>query len=264
MHHDTDGIAPGLEHGVPLLHDVDFGTLRRAFAAGIRDFLRAPLFGLFFGGAAVLGGWAMWWVTQVTGQSYWLIFAAIGFPLVGPFAAVGLYEVSRRLEAGAPLDWGAILGVVARERTRQLPMLSAIIIIVFLFWFFIAHMIFALFLGMSTMTNVSTSYQIYLTREGLSMLAFGTAVGAGFAFVVYGLTVIAMPMLLDREVDFMSAMLASFQLTTANPVPMLAWAAAIAGTVFVAMLPAFLGLLIVLPVWGHASWHLYRAVTSEP
>ncbi|WP_208352012.1 DUF2189 domain-containing protein [Pseudaestuariivita rosea] len=246
--------------GVPDLGRVNMQTLRDALAHGWRDFKTAPLFGLFFASVYILGGLLMFWVTQITGQTYWLIFAAIGFPLIGPFAAVGLYEVSRRLEAGLPLQWASILGVVMYQRNRQLPWLCAIIIIIFLFWFFIAHMIFALFLGLSTMTNVSTSYEIYLTPNGLMMLAFGTAVGGAFALLIYAITVVALPLLLDREIDFVTAMITSFNVVMENPVPMLLWALIIALMTFAAMIPAFLGLFVILPLLGHATWHLYRSL----
>lgn len=246
--------------GVPELREVDFDVLKQALKRGWADMKHAPGFGFIFASAYVLIGLILAAVTWVSGQSYWLIFAAVGFPLVGPFAAVGLYEVSRRIEQGRPLDIYKIFGVIAQQSKRQLPSISAIIIFIFLFWFFLAHMIFALFLGLSTMTNVSSSYEVYLSANGMTMLAVGTLVGAAFALLLYMITVISMPLLLDREVDFVTAMITSFQTVLANPVPMLFWAALIAGATFLAMLPAFLGLYLVLPLFGHASWHLYDQI----
>ena len=137
------------------------------------------------------------------------------------------------------------------------------ILIVFLFWFFLGHTIFALFLGLSTMTNVMSSLDVYLTREGVTMLLFGGAVGAGFATVLYMISVLALPLLLDREVDFVTAMITSFQYVSARPVLLLGWGAFLAALVFLAMLPGFLGLLVALPVAGHASWHLYALAKAK-
>lgn len=246
--------------GVPEMGAVEMPMLGAALRRGWRDMKRAPGYALIFSGAYVCIGWLMAWITWWTGQSYWLIFAAVGFPLIGPFAAVGFYEVSHRLEQGLSLEPLEIFGVVVHQGRRQLPSLCAVIIVMFLFWFFLAHMIFALFLGFSTMTNVSSSYAIYLTQEGMSMLAVGTAVGAGFALLLYMITVIALPLLLDREVDFVTAMITSFQTVQNNAAPMLAWAVFIALATFLALLPAFLGLFVVLPLLGHASWHLYRQI----
>ncbi|WP_135505024.1 DUF2189 domain-containing protein [Roseovarius aestuariivivens] len=248
--------------GVPPMGAVTVEMIFRALRQGWRDMWRAPGYALVFSGVYVGIGWFMIWITWITGHTYWLTFAAVGFPLIGPFAAVGFYEVSHRLDQGRDLVPSEIFGVIAQQRKRQLPSICAVIVVMFLFWFFLAHMIFALFLGFSTMTNVSTSYEIYTTPEGLSMLTVGTGVGAAFALLLYMITVVSLPLLLDREVDFVTAMITSFQTVTGSPGPMLLWAVIVAGLTFLAMLPAFLGLFLVLPLLGHATWHLYREIVT--
>lgn len=243
--------------GAPPLARASFDMLRIALARGWADFRKAMTLDLVFAGVYVALGWVMIWITLATGKTYWLVFAAVGFPLIGPFAAVGFYDISRRIEQGRPVDAGAVMNVIFNQRSRQLPSICAVIVIIFLFWFFIAHMIFALFLGHSTMTNVSTSLDVYLTANGMMMLAVGTVIGAGFALLIFNITVIGLPMLLDREVDFVTSMIVSFQAVTHAPGPMLLWAVIVAGLTFVAMLPGFLGLFVVLPWLGHATWHLY-------
>ncbi len=237
---------------------LELSDLRESLTAGWRDFLRAPLYGLFFAGVYVAGGWLIMWAATTKGQIWWTLPAGAGFPILGPFVACGFYEISRRIETGQPLDWRGVLGVIFRQKDRQIPAMAAVVVVFFLFWNFLAHMIFALFLGNSTMTNVSSSLAIFATTEGLTMLAVGTVAGAVFAIVLFSFTVVGIPLLLDRDVDFVTAMITSVGLVRENPVVMLGWAALIAAALFVGLMPWFMGLFVVLPVLGHASWHLYR------
>ncbi|WP_234417084.1 DUF2189 domain-containing protein [Loktanella sp. Alg231-35] len=235
---------------------VTFADIGAVLRAGMQDFRRAPQFGLFFSAVYVVGGFAMLWLGA--GHVTWTLATSLGFPLVAPFAAAGLYEVSRRLEQGDPLEWRGVLGIVWQERTRQLPWLGALIVVYFLFWTFLAHMIFALFMGLSTMTNISQSYAVFLTPNGLTMIAVELGIGAVLAFLLFSLTVMSLPMVLDREVDFVTAMLTSLAAVRANLPVMLVWAALIAVLSVLALIPWFLGLIVVLPILGHATWHLYR------
>ncbi len=242
----------------PEINLVDASDLRASLAAGWQDFRRAPLLGAAFAAVFVLGGWLITWAMTTTGQIWWTLPASAGFPILGPFIACGFYEISRRLEAGEPLVASEVFGVIFRQKDRQIPAIAAVIVVYFLFWNFLSHMIFALFLGNAVMTNVSSSLAVFLSPQGLAMLGFGTLVGAAFATLLFCLTVVSLPMLLDREVDFVTAMLTSFALVRENPGVMLGWGMLIATSLFVAMLPGFLGLFLVLPLFGHASWHLYR------
>ncbi|ALI54665.1 DUF2189 domain-containing protein [Celeribacter marinus] len=241
---------------LPQVARLEFRDLRECLAAGWHDFRRAPQFGLFFSAVYVLIG--LGFVVFNAGTVLWTFAMSLGFPLFAPFAAVGLYEVSRRLERGGAMDWYKVLGIVKAEKDRQIPWMGAIIVIYVLFWSFLAHMIFALFMGISNLTNISSSYEAFLTPTGLSMIAVELGVGAVLAFVLFSLTVTSLPHLLDKEVDFVTAMILSFKVVTSNFVVMMSWAILVASLTLIAMAPLFLGLLIVLPVLGHATWHLYR------
>lgn len=202
-------------------------------------------------------------VTRATSHIFWLVLAVLGFPLVGALESAGFYEVSRRQSVGRSTRLRAVLPVVWAQRGGQLPWLATIIVITFLSWFFLVHMIFALFLGLSPMTNVTSGLDVYFTPEGLSILSFGSVVGAIFAVAVFSISILGMPMILDRDVDFMSAMLRSAAAVKGHPVTWLIWGAFIALLTLLAMVPFFLGLFIAMSLPGHATWHLYKAV-SDP
>lgn len=156
------------------------------------------------------------------------------------------------------------MGVVWNERRRQLPWAGVILALVFLFWSFFAHMTLALFLGVSRLSS-GIGFEAFLqSADGLLMLAVQVLVGAATAFLTFGLTVVALPLMVDKEIDFVSAMLISLQTVAQNKIVMGAWALMVAIALMLAMLPVFLGLLIVLPVLGHATWHLYRRALYHP
>ena len=247
---------------LPEIGQLSAEDLRAALLEGLNDYRRAPLFGLFFSAVYVIGGFLMVWLGA--GHVTWTLVTSLGFPLAAPFAAVGLYEVSRRLEQGEPLVWSQVLGVVWSERRRQIPWMGAIIVIYFLFWTFIAHMIFALFMGLGVMTNIPSSWEAFFTEAGIAMIIVEFIVGGVLAFLLFSMTVVSLPLLLEKEVDFVTAMLLSIQTVRANMFIMAIWALVIAVMTFTALVPWFLGLMIVLPVLGHATWHLYRRALHDP
>lgn len=261
-HSSTETSPPAQASARPEIATLQISDLTVSLRQGARDFLRAPLFGLFFSSFYTICGLGL---TAVGADVFtWTLVLALGFPLVAPFAAVGLYEVSRRLEAEIPLLWSEVLFVVWRERGRQIPWMGAILVIIFLFWSFFAHMSLALFLGKMTLVNVMSSSQLWETFNGMTLIAFEIATGGVVALVTFALTVVSLPLLLDREIDFVSAMLISFKTMRSNSVVLLVWAAFVGGCVLLAMLPWFVGLLVALPITGHATWHLYRRALVFP
>lgn len=245
----------------PEIAKMTFHELWSSLKAGLWDFRKAPQFGIFFSAFYVIAGAALWLISA--GTFLWTLALALGFPLVAPFAAVGLYEVSRRIEADEKLVWSEVLGVVWRERSRQLPWIGLVLALVFLFWSFFAHMTVALFLGVSNLGNLSLD-AFLATTDGKLLIAAQVAVGGLVAFLTFGLTAVSLPLLVDKEFDFITAMLISLRTVSRNRAVLGLWAAFIAVAVFLAMLPAFLGLFLVLPVLGHATWHIYRRALYHP
>ena len=248
---------------IPLPAVIGLDAIPAVLAAGWRDFRRAPAFGLLFAAFYVMGGLVLTAVATAAGQEWWLMPFVVGFPLIAPFAAVGLYEVSRRIESDRPLIWREVLAVVIAQKDRQVPSMAMVILLMFMFWVFVAHTIFALFMGVSALTNITSSPEVLFQGRGLVMLLIGTLVGASFAAVLFAITVVGLPMILDREVDLVTAMITSVRAVMMNKGVMLGWAVLIAALMFLAFLPLFLGLFVVLPVLGHASWHMYRELMPD-
>lgn len=241
---------------VTVASDLRVRDLRAALAAGWRDFTACPVYGLFFGAIYVVAGLFLYYALFNWGAVVWLIPAAAGFPLLAPFVAVGLYEVSRRRELGQPMSWSVVLGALRGRGDEQILSMGVIVFVAFGFWLMIAHGIFAVFMAESGIG--SESLALFTTTAGIMMLAVGTIVGAIMALAFFAITVMSLPMLVDREADFLTAIIVSLGTVRSNRFVMVTWAVWIAIGLFIAMLPLFLGLLVALPVFGHATWHLYR------
>ena len=238
-----------------------FADLKASLTSGLRDFLACQIYGLFFASIYVGGGLFAAYALFQWGSPTWLIPIAAGFPLIAPFIAVGLYEVSRRRELGLPMSWGAVLGALRGRGDEQILSMGIIVFVAFGFWLMVAHGIFAIFLAESGIG--SESMEIFQTNAGILMLVVGSFVGALMALGFYSITVMSLPMLVDKEVDFLTAIITSLAAIRCNKPVLIGWAIIISVLLFIAMIPAFLGMLIALPVLGHATWHLYRRAVSE-
>ena len=257
-----DNLTPQ-EANTPVVNKVTAGDITASLKAGFSDFLARPVmsgfFGLFYAVFGILMVWCLVWL----GQIWMIIPAAVGFPLVAPFAAAGLYEMSRRLQTGESFGWSEILTVMANQRKREMGWMAFVTLFIFWVWMYQVRLWLALILQNASFSDFGGFLNaVFFTPAGWAFLAVGTCIGAFLSAVLFTVTVIAMPMLLDRETDFVSAMLTSVRVVAQNPGVMLTWAAIISVTMLLSLVPAFLGLIFTLPILGHTTWHLYRRTVA--
>mgnify|MGYP002634754038 CR=1 FL=1 len=241
-----------------------FDDVKAALSAGLRDFAKRPLLSLFFGLVFALFGVFLIAGLLVFDQVWIVIAAGLGFPLVAPFLAAGLYEMSRRISRGEPFKASDIFLVVFSQQRREFGWMSLIVLFVFWVWAYQIRLILALTVhNTSVLSFERLASALFTTSEGLTFLFIGTIVGAVLATILYAITVIATPLLLDKDVDCVTAMISSVQSVLKSPVVMLSWGAIVGALTFLAIAPLFLGIVFIFPILGHTSWHLYARLIRE-
>lgn len=247
----------------PAVHRIGLADLRDALAKGLEDFghyrtdvlylcLIYPVVGLVLARAMV-------------GQDMIpLLFPlASGFALIGPFAAIGLYEMSRRREMGQPSSWGAAFDVLRTPRFGVILMVGAILAAIFVLWMFLAWVIYNNTLGPGEPESLGSFLgDVFGTSAGWTMIVVGCGIGFVFAVAAMAIGVVSFPLLLDRDVGADTAIWTSIRAVAANPIPMAAWGLIVAAGLVVGSIPLFVGLIVVMPVLGHATWHLYRKLVN--
>lgn len=259
MASEIDSTAEPHKPTMPKVNTITAEDIRAALRAGFDDFLAYPVISGFFGLFYALFGIGMVWCLVWLGWVWMVIPAAVAFPLFAPFAAAGLYEISRRRQRGESFTPPQILTVMANQRKREMGWMAFVTLFILWVWFYQARTVMVITLQYSSFSDLNGFLTtVFTTPEGWTFLMIGTGVGALLAAVLFSVTVVAMPMLLDRETNYVSAMITSVKVVRENPQVMLGWAAIITATMLLAMVPAFLGLIFVLPILGHTTWHLYQ------
>jgi uncharacterized membrane protein len=250
--------TPALQVRRITIHD-----LRDSLAMGLADLgaYRADI--LFIGLIYPLAG--LFLAQAAYGHSLLpLVFPlASGFVLIGPLAAVGLYEISLRREQGVEVRWTDVFGVLRSPAFGSMVLLGLVLTAIFLAWLGAAYGIYLATLGPQPPASAGAFIRdVFTTSAGWMMIVAGVGVGFLFAVASFAISVVSFPLLLDRHVGVGAAVATSVRAVIANPVPMAAWGLIVAGGLVLGSLPALVGLIIVMPVLGHATFHLYRKLVS--
>lgn len=229
---------------------------------GLRDFSAAPLYGLFFSGIYAIGGWLLILLLLYFDLPSLVYPLAAGFALIAPFIASGFYVVSKQLELNQTLSWGSVLSTVKSMFSRDLGWMALVTGFSLFMWMDIAALLSFGFMGFQLFSFSELRDLIFTTPAGWLFLLVGNTVGAMIAFCVFSYSVVSIPMLFDRDIDFVTAMITSVRFVLHNFKVMALWCFIIAFLIGVSFLSGLIGLLVVLPVLGHASWHLYRRAVA--
>lgn len=245
----------------PAVRKIHVADLRAALREGFDDFMQKPSHYVFLCLIYPIVGvlLALW----TSGNNLLPVLYPLmsGFALLGPLAAIGLYEISRRRELGLDTSWRHALEV---RRSRALPSIIAVgvwLFALFYLWLASAETLYQSLMGLSAPESLwGFLHRVFTTREGWMLILWGNAIGFVFALIALCTTVIAFPLLVDRDVGAAAAIATSMRAFATNPGPMLLWGLIVALALLIGSIPLFVGLAVVVPILGHATWHLYRRV----
>lgn len=247
----------------PNVNKIGLADLGRALRRGAEDFAALRTDVMFVVVAYPLIGLLIAGLAFNTALAPLLLPMSAGFAILGPIACIGLYEMSKRRAAGEDVTWAAAFSALSAKVLGPLLTMSGYLLALFTAWIFAADLIHEVTMGGIVSGGlVAFLTEVLTTSEGWTMLVVGTGVGFVFALIALVSTIVAAPMLVDRPVGLPVAVSTSLRVARANPIAVLAWGALVALLLAVGVATLFIGLIVVLPILGHATWHLYRASVS--
>ena len=245
------------------IRKIGFADIMEALRQGLDDFFAMPSHMIFLGLIYPIVGFILFRLAFGYDVLPLLYPLATGFALMGPLAAVGLYELSRRREQGRDTHWTHVFDVRRSPSVGAIAALGVLLMLIFLGWLATAQGIYQSFFGVLAPSSITDFIHDVLTTDaGWRLILFGNAAGFLFALVVLVISVVSFPLLLDRDVGAAVALWTSVRAVAANPVPMAAWGLIVAVLLLIGSWPFFFGLAVVVPILGHATWHLYRKVVT--
>jgi len=249
----------------PVVRKITPADLKEALAKGFDDFWAMPSHLVFIGLIYPVIGACLAALTFSNNALPLLYPLVSGFALVGPFAAIGLYEISRRRELGLSSSWRDAFDVLKSPSIPSIAALGVLLLVIFLMWLTSARTLYQSIFGYEVPASYSQFVnQVLATMDGMRLVIIGNILGFCFAVAVLSISVISFPLLLDRDVGAAVAVYTSVKAVVMNPLTMALWGLIVAAALLVGSLPLFVGLAIVMPVLGHATWHLYRRVVEPP
>ncbi len=247
----------------PVVRKIALADLRDALKRGVDDFSAMPTYAVLLCLIYPIVGLILARLTLGYAILPLLFPLAAGFALVGPFAAIGYYELSRRREQGLAVSWQDAFDVLHSPSRGAIAVLALMLLVIFAAWIAAAQAIYIAYFGYEPAAEIPHFFrQVFTTPAGWRLIVVGNLVGFLFAVMVLIISVISFPLLLDRDVGAVEAVLTSLRVVAVNPLIMAVWGLIVAALLLIGSLPLFFGLAVVVPVLGHSTWHLYRKVVE--